>query len=177
MCSSCMGQLAVVDRQSLAINQTAAGGGAFLEEDGSARCLFPGVITHPHGHQACSQRLSPRAASHGEFLRLGSSPLQTDPRDVALCRPSGEKAIAGMLPPASTCPPRPLRLCVHLAAYANVCRWQVADLGEAGRNVNGWHWTEKDALPWCRDRLQGATTHHRASLLRLVPVIPAVTTS
>jgi hypothetical protein len=40
-----MGQLAVVDRQSLAINQTAAGGGAFLEEDGSARCLFPGVIT------------------------------------------------------------------------------------------------------------------------------------
>ncbi|KAI3425185.1 hypothetical protein D9Q98_008954 [Chlorella vulgaris] len=33
-------------------------------------------------------------------------------------------------------------------------RWQVADLGEAGRNVNGWHWTEKDALPWCRDRLQ-----------------------
>lgn len=35
------------------------------------------------------------------------------------------------------------------------CRWQVADLGEAGRNVNNWHWTEKDALPWCRDRLQG----------------------
>jgi hypothetical protein len=36
------------------------------------------------------------------------------------------------------------------------CRWQVADLGDAGRNVNNWHWTEKDALPWCRERLQGA---------------------
>ncbi|EFN53803.1 hypothetical protein CHLNCDRAFT_53624 [Chlorella variabilis] len=33
-------------------------------------------------------------------------------------------------------------------------RWQVADLGEAGRNVNAWHWVEKDALPWSRERLQ-----------------------
>ncbi|KAL4419782.1 hypothetical protein ABPG75_006880 [Micractinium tetrahymenae] len=33
-------------------------------------------------------------------------------------------------------------------------RWQVADMGVGGRNVNNWHWTEKDALPWCRDRLQ-----------------------
>ncbi|KAI7840914.1 hypothetical protein COHA_005346 [Chlorella ohadii] len=32
-------------------------------------------------------------------------------------------------------------------------RWQVADMGEGGRNVNNWHWTEKDALPWCRERL------------------------
>lgn len=33
-------------------------------------------------------------------------------------------------------------------------RWQVADMGVGGRNVNNWHWTEKDALPWSRDRLQ-----------------------
>lgn len=31
----------------------------------------------------------------------------------------------------------------------------MADLGEAGRNVNAWHWVEKDALPWSRERLQG----------------------
>jgi len=28
-------------------------------------------------------------------------------------------------------------------------------MGEAGKNVNNWHWTEKDAMPWCRDRLEG----------------------
>lgn len=33
-------------------------------------------------------------------------------------------------------------------------RWQVSDLGVGGRNVNNWHWTEKDVLPWSRDRLQ-----------------------
>ncbi|KAL4435457.1 hypothetical protein ABPG77_006219 [Micractinium sp. CCAP 211/92] len=27
-------------------------------------------------------------------------------------------------------------------------------MGVGGRNVNNWHWTEKDALPWSRDRLQ-----------------------
>lgn len=34
-----------------------------------------------------------------------------------------------------------------------LCRWRVDDLGEAGRNVNNWHWTEKDALPWAKQRL------------------------
>lgn len=33
-------------------------------------------------------------------------------------------------------------------------RWKVADLGESGRNVNGWHWTEFNAVPWSRDRLK-----------------------
>lgn len=33
-------------------------------------------------------------------------------------------------------------------------RWKVEDLGEAGRNVNGWHWTEFNAVPWCNDRLK-----------------------
>lgn len=33
-------------------------------------------------------------------------------------------------------------------------RWKVEDLGEAGRNVNGWHWTEFNAIPWCKDRLK-----------------------
>ncbi|PSC70108.1 activator of 90 kDa heat shock ATPase-like protein 1 [Micractinium conductrix] len=32
-------------------------------------------------------------------------------------------------------------------------RWQVADLAESGRNVNNWHWVEKDALDWCKERL------------------------
>eukprot|EP00887_Chlorella_sp_A99_P007607 scaffold20.g7607.t1 len=32
-------------------------------------------------------------------------------------------------------------------------RWLVQDLGEAGRNVNAWHWTEKDAMPWCKEKL------------------------
>lgn len=33
-------------------------------------------------------------------------------------------------------------------------RWQVEDLGESGRNVNSWHWTEFNALPWSKDRLK-----------------------
>jgi activator of HSP90 ATPase len=32
-------------------------------------------------------------------------------------------------------------------------RWLVKDMGESGRNVNGWHWTEKDCLSWCKSRL------------------------
>jgi activator of HSP90 ATPase len=32
-------------------------------------------------------------------------------------------------------------------------RWRVADMGEAGKNVNAWHWTEHDALAWTRQRL------------------------
>lgn len=32
-------------------------------------------------------------------------------------------------------------------------RWKVEDLGESGRNVNGWHWVENNALPWSADRL------------------------
>jgi activator of HSP90 ATPase len=32
-------------------------------------------------------------------------------------------------------------------------RWKVEDLGETGRNVNGWHWVENNALPWSTDRL------------------------
>jgi activator of HSP90 ATPase len=31
-------------------------------------------------------------------------------------------------------------------------RWAVTDLGEAGRNVNGWHWVEVEAMPWARGR-------------------------
>jgi activator of HSP90 ATPase len=33
-------------------------------------------------------------------------------------------------------------------------RWQVKDLGDSGKNVNGWHWTEFNALPWSTDRLK-----------------------
>jgi activator of HSP90 ATPase len=32
-------------------------------------------------------------------------------------------------------------------------RWRVADMGEAGKNVNAWHWTEHDALAWTQARL------------------------
>ena len=32
-------------------------------------------------------------------------------------------------------------------------RWKVEDLGTAGRNVNSWHWEEKNALPWSKERL------------------------
>ena len=32
-------------------------------------------------------------------------------------------------------------------------RWKVAELGNSGRNVNGWHWEESDALPWAKQRL------------------------
>jgi len=27
-------------------------------------------------------------------------------------------------------------------------RWKVRDLGDQGKNVNAWHWTESDCLPW-----------------------------
>jgi len=32
-------------------------------------------------------------------------------------------------------------------------RWKVAELGNSGRNVNGWHWEERDCLPWAKERL------------------------
>ena len=32
-------------------------------------------------------------------------------------------------------------------------RWKVEDLGEAGQNVGGWHWVEKDAMEWSTARL------------------------
>ncbi|KAL6779587.1 AHA1 [Auxenochlorella protothecoides x Auxenochlorella symbiontica] len=32
-------------------------------------------------------------------------------------------------------------------------RWLVKDLGQDGRNVNNWHWVERDALPWSKTRL------------------------
>lgn len=33
-------------------------------------------------------------------------------------------------------------------------RWLVKDLGEQGRNVNNWHWEEKNALPWSKSYLE-----------------------
>jgi hypothetical protein len=32
-------------------------------------------------------------------------------------------------------------------------RWIVKDHGENGRNVNSWHWEEKQRMPWCKERL------------------------
>ena len=32
-------------------------------------------------------------------------------------------------------------------------RWIVKDLGEQGRNVNNWHWTEQKAEEWVKERL------------------------
>lgn len=32
-------------------------------------------------------------------------------------------------------------------------RWIVRDHGEGGRNVNSWHWEEKQRMPWCKERL------------------------
>ncbi|KAK2079203.1 hypothetical protein QBZ16_002894 [Prototheca wickerhamii] len=32
-------------------------------------------------------------------------------------------------------------------------RWLVKDLGQDGRNVNNWHWVERDALGWSKERL------------------------
>ena len=37
-------------------------------------------------------------------------------------------------------------------------RWKVEDLGTSGRNVNGWHWVENNALPWSKDRLKELLT-------------------
>ena len=34
-------------------------------------------------------------------------------------------------------------------------RWIVNDLGDAGTNVNNWHWKELDIGPWCKARLAG----------------------
>ena len=30
-------------------------------------------------------------------------------------------------------------------------RWKVKELGEQGRNVNNWHWTENDCFPWFKE--------------------------
>lgn len=32
-------------------------------------------------------------------------------------------------------------------------RWRVQDMGEQGRNVNAWHWTNHDASAWSKTRL------------------------
>lgn len=32
-------------------------------------------------------------------------------------------------------------------------RWLVTDMGEGGRNVNNWHWSEKDCTDWSKQRL------------------------
>ncbi|PNW85935.1 hypothetical protein CHLRE_03g199300v5 [Chlamydomonas reinhardtii] len=32
-------------------------------------------------------------------------------------------------------------------------RWLVQDMGESGRNVNNWHWTERDCTEWSKQRL------------------------
>ena len=31
-------------------------------------------------------------------------------------------------------------------------RWKVKDMGDGGKNVNGWHWSEKDTFPWFKDQ-------------------------
>lgn len=33
-------------------------------------------------------------------------------------------------------------------------RWIVNDLGEKGKNVRNWHWSEKDISQWCCDYLK-----------------------
>ena len=33
-------------------------------------------------------------------------------------------------------------------------RWIVAERND-GTNINGWHWTEKSIMTWCKDRLEG----------------------
>eukprot|EP00285_Hemiselmis_virescens_P017866 CAMPEP_0173378294 /NCGR_PEP_ID=MMETSP1356-20130122/1475_1 /TAXON_ID=77927 ORGANISM="Hemiselmis virescens, Strain PCC157" /NCGR_SAMPLE_ID=MMETSP1356 /ASSEMBLY_ACC=CAM_ASM_000847 /LENGTH=254 /DNA_ID=CAMNT_0014331319 /DNA_START=50 /DNA_END=814 /DNA_ORIENTATION=+ len=33
-------------------------------------------------------------------------------------------------------------------------RWKVRDLGDQGKNVNGWHWTENDCLPWFKEKFE-----------------------
>ncbi|EKX44680.1 hypothetical protein GUITHDRAFT_72003 [Guillardia theta CCMP2712] len=33
-------------------------------------------------------------------------------------------------------------------------RWKVQELGEGGRNVNGWHWTENDCFPFFKEEFQ-----------------------
>ncbi|GAB4819096.1 hypothetical protein N2152v2_006142 [Parachlorella kessleri] len=57
-------------------------------------------------------------------------------------------------------------------------RWRVDDLGVSGRNVNNWHWVEKDAMEWSKQRLSsllvgvdlcpaGAPSLHTTSLSKL----------
>jgi len=31
-------------------------------------------------------------------------------------------------------------------------RWKVKDLGDQGKNVNGWHWSEKDTFPYFKEQ-------------------------
>ena len=31
-------------------------------------------------------------------------------------------------------------------------RWKVKDMGDGGKNVNGWHWSEKDTFPWFKEQ-------------------------
>ena len=31
-------------------------------------------------------------------------------------------------------------------------RWKVKDMGDGGKNVNGWHWTENDTFPWFKEQ-------------------------
>jgi activator of HSP90 ATPase len=38
-------------------------------------------------------------------------------------------------------------------------RWIVRDLGDEGRNVGNWHWTEKNAMQWVKQRLNELFTN------------------
>ena len=46
--------------------------------------------------------------------------------------------------------------------------WIVNDLGKEGSNVNGWHWQEKNKLPWSKQRIdelvKGLSTQLDASI-------------
>ena len=47
-------------------------------------------------------------------------------------------------------------------------QWIVNDLGKEGSNVNGWHWQEKNKLPWSKQRIdqlvKGLSTQLDASV-------------
>ena len=47
-------------------------------------------------------------------------------------------------------------------------QWIVNDLGKEGSNVNGWHWQEKNKLPWSKQRIdqlvKGLSTQLDASI-------------
>jgi activator of HSP90 ATPase len=32
-------------------------------------------------------------------------------------------------------------------------RWIVKDMGDSGKNVNNWHWTEKNITTYCKDEI------------------------
>ena len=132
-----------------------------------ARARAPVVVERPSIVVVAAARIARRRRRR---LSRASSVARDgrSPRVVARApRPSPRGSRAHLDPRAEGRPTRgersPLRAAKLREAMARAgegdARWIVEDRAD-GTNVHGWHWQEKDALPWARARLDALCARH-----------------